>query len=132
LQTLLQNFIKRKQSIAVVIDEFGGTAGIISMEDVLEQIFGEIEDEHDVQETIEKQVGEQEYVFSCRLEVDYLNERYGLDIEESEEYDTLAGFILYNYEGIPSAGAVINAGRLEIKVLRTTRARVDLARVIKR
>ena len=102
------------------------------MEDVLDQIFGEIEDEHDVQETIEKQVGEQEYVFSCRLEVDYLNERYGLDIEESEEYDTLAGFILYNYEGIPSAGAVINAGRLEIKVLRTTRARVDLARVIKR
>ena len=132
LQTLLQNFIKRKQSIAVVIDEFGGTAGIISMEDVLEQIFGEIEDEHDVQETIEKQVGENEYVFSCRLEVDYLNERYDLDIEESEEYDTLAGYILYNYEGIPSAGAVINAGKLEIKILRTTRARVDLARVIKR
>ena len=132
LQTLLQNFIKRKQSIAVVIDEFGGTAGIISMEDVLEQIFGEIEDEHDVQETIEKQVGEREYVFSCRLEVDYLNERYNLDIEESEEYDTLAGYILYNYEGIPSAGAVINAGKLEIKILRTTRARVDLARVIKR
>ena len=132
LQTLLQNFIKRKQSIAVVIDEFGGTAGIISMEDVLEQIFGEIEDEHDVQETIEKQVGENEYVFSCRLEVDYLNERYNLDIEESEEYDTLAGYILYNYEGIPSAGVVINAGKLEIKILRTTRARVDLARVIKR
>ena len=132
LQTLLQNFIKRKTSIAVVIDEFGGTAGIISMEDVLEQIFGEIEDEHDVQETIEKQVGEREYVFSCRLEVDYLNERYDLDIEESEEYDTLAGYILYNYEGIPSAGAVINAGKLEIKILRTTRARVDLARVIKR
>jgi CBS domain containing-hemolysin-like protein len=128
----LQNFIKRKQSIAVVIDEFGGTAGIISMEDVLEQIFGEIEDEHDVQETIEKQVGENEYVFSCRLEVDYLNEHYNLDIEESEEYDTLAGYILYNYEGIPSAGAVINAGKLEIKILRTTRARVDLARVIKR
>ena len=132
LQTLLQNFIKRKQSIAVVIDEFGGTAGIISMEDVLEQIFGEIEDEHDVQETIEKQVGEGEYVFSCRLEVDYLNERYNLDIEESEEYDTLAGYILYNYEGIPSAGEVISAGRLEIKILRTTRTRVELARVIKR
>lgn len=132
LQTLLQNFIKRKQNIAVVIDEFGGTAGIISMEDVLEQIFGDIEDEHDVQETIEKQVGDGEYVFSCRLEVDYLNECYDLDIEESDEYDTLAGYILYNYEGIPAAGAIINAGKLEIKILRTTRARVDLARVIKR
>ena len=132
LQTLLQNFIKRKQSIAVVIDEFGGTAGVISMEDVLEQIFGEIEDEHDEQEGIEKQVGEGEYVLSCRLTVEYLNERYNLDIEESDEYDTLAGYILYNYEGIPSAGAIINAGKLEIKILRTTRARVDLARVIKR
>ena len=71
-------------------------------------------------------------MFSCRLEVEYLNERYNLDIEESDEYDTLAGFILYNYEGIPSAGAIITVGKLEIKVLRTTRARVDLARVIKR
>ncbi len=131
LQTLLQNFIKRKSSVAVVIDEFGGTAGIISMEDVLEQIFGEIEDEHDVQESVEKQVGEGEYVFSCRLDVEHLNENYDLNIEESEEYDTLAGYILYNYDGIPSAGTIIVTDRLEIKVLRTTRARVELARVRK-
>ena len=78
----------------MVIDEFGGTAGIISLEDVLEQIFGEIEDEHDEQDLIEKQVDENEYVLSCRLEVKYLNERYGLGIEESREYDTLAGYII--------------------------------------
>ena len=129
LQTLLQNFIKQKSSVAVVIDEFGGTAGIISIEDVLEQIFGEIEDEHDVQEQVEKQVGEGEYVLSCRLEVDYLNERYGFGIEESDEYDTLAGYIIYNYEGIPAAGTAFSTDKLDIKVLRTTRTRVDLARV---
>ena len=129
LQTLLQNFIKHKSSVAVVIDEFGGTAGIISIEDVLEQIFGEIEDEHDVQEMVEKQVGEGEYVLSCRLDVDYLNERYGFDIEESDEYDTLAGYIIYNYEGIPSAGTMFSTDKLDIKVLRAARTRVDLARV---
>ena len=131
LQTLLQNFIKRRSSIAVVIDEFGGTAGIISLEDVLEQIFGEIEDEHDVREVVEKQISETEYVFSCRLEVEYLNERYNLDIEESDEYDTLAGYIIFAYDGIPASGTVIESGGLEIKVLRTTRTRVELARVKK-
>ena len=129
LQTLLQNFIKRKSSVAVVIDEFGGTAGIISIEDVLEQIFGEIEDEHDVQERVEKQVGEDEYVLSCRLEVEYLNERYGFGIEESDEYDTLAGYIIYNYDGIPAAGTALSTDKLDIKILRTARTRVDLARV---
>ena len=129
LQAMLETFTKRKASIAVVIDEFGGTAGIISLEDVLEQIFGEIEDEHDVQEQVEKQVGEGEYVLSCRLEVDYLNERYGFGIEESDEYDTLAGYIIYNYEGIPAAGTAFSTDKLDIKVLRTTRTRVDLARV---
>ena len=129
LQTLLQNFIKRKSSVAVVIDEFGGTAGIISIEDVLEQIFGEIEDEHDVQERVEKQVGEDEYVLSCRLEVEYLNERYGFGIEESDEYDTLAGYIIYNYDGIPAAGTALSTDKLDIKILRTARTRVVLARV---
>jgi CBS domain containing-hemolysin-like protein len=115
--------------VAVVIDEFGGTAGIISIEDALEQIFGEIEDEHDVQESVEKQVGEGEYVLSCRLDVDYLNERYDFGIEESEEYDTLAGYIIYNYEGIPSAGTSFSTDKLDIKILRAAHTRVDLARV---
>lgn len=131
LQALLQTFIKNHSNIAVVIDEFGGTAGIISLEDVLEEIFGEIEDEHDEAEEIEKQVGEQEFVLSCRLEVEYLNEKYNLEIEESKEYDTLAGLIIYHYEGIPTAGQILVIGKIQIRILRTTRSRLELARVKK-
>lgn len=131
LQLVLQNFIKHRTNIAVVIDEFGGTAGVISLEDVLEQIFGEIEDEHDVPDLTEKQIGPDEYVLSCRLEVKYLNEKYGLGIEESREYDTLAGFIIFNYEGIPTAGETVFVGGLQVRILRTTRSRIDLARVRK-
>ena len=112
-----------------MIDEFGGVAGIISLEDILEEIFGEIEDEHDVPELVERQTGDQEWVLACRLEVDYLNEKYGLDLEESEEYDTLAGFILSRVEGIPKAGEVIKENNVEIRVLRSTSSRVDLAKV---
>lgn len=129
LQDVLTQFIKQKCNIAVVIDEFGGTAGIISLEDVLEQIFGEIEDEHDVEDTVEKQVAENEYVFSCRLEVEYLNEKYDLGIAESEEYDTLAGYIIYRYKELPVAGTQMEFDGLKIKILRTTRSRIELARV---
>ena len=129
LQEMLTQFIKQKSNIAVVIDEFGGTAGIISLEDVLEQIFGEIEDEHDVEDLVEKQVGEGEYVFSCRLDVDYLNEKYALNITESEEYDTLAGYIIYRYKELPTAGTQMEFDGLKIKILRTTRSRIELARV---
>ena len=131
LQAVLQNFTKHGSNIAVVIDEFGGTAGIISLEDVLEQIFGEIEDEHDEAEEIEKQVGEDEYVFSCRLEVKYLNEKYNLNLEEKKEYDTLAGLIIAHYDGTPSAGEILVIGELQIRILRTTRSRIELARVKK-
>lgn len=130
LQLMLQNFIKHRSNIAVVIDEFGGTAGVISLEDVLEQIFGEIEDEHDIPDLTEKQVGQDEYVLSCRLEVKYLNEKYGLGIEESKEYDTLAGFIIFNTTGSDCRGTVFIGG-LQLRILRTTRSRIELARVKK-
>ena len=126
LQAMLETFTKRKASIAVVIDEFGGTAGIISLEDVLEQIFGEIEDEHDVQEMVEKQTGEGEWVFSARLEVEYLNERYELGITESEEYDTLAGYIISAYGRIPQEGEELRAEKFEIKILKREQSRLDL------
>lgn len=126
---LLEAFTRSNKSLAVVIDEFGGTAGIISLEDILEQIFGEIEDEHDSPDLTEKQLSDKEWVLSCRLEVKYLNEKYGLGIEESREYDTLAGFVIYHYEGIPAAGEVVTVGELEVKILRTTRSRIELARV---
>ena len=129
LQEMLTQFIKHKSNVAVVIDEFGGTAGIISLEDVLEQIFGEIEDEHDEAELVEKVVGDDEYVFSCRLEVDYLNEKYGLNIAESDEYDTLAGYIISRYEELPTAGTEMEFDGLYIKILQTTRSRIELARV---
>ena len=129
LQDLLTQFTKSKSSIAVVIDEFGGTAGIISLEDVLEQIFGEIEDEHDKQDMVEKRISEREYVFSCRLEVEYLNEKYMLNIPESDEYDTLAGYIISRYEELPTAGTVMEFDGLKIKILSTTRSRIELAKI---
>ena len=129
LQAMLETFTKRKASIAVVIDEFGGTAGIISLEDVLEQIFGEIEDEHDVQELVEREIEAGEWEFSARLEVEYLNEKYGLGIPESEEYDTLAGYHIAEYGGIPHEGDEIRAGGYLMRVLQREQSRLDLVSI---
>ena len=129
LHDLLTQFTKNKSNIAVVIDEFGGTAGIISLEDVLEQIFGEIEDEHDKPDMVEKRISDKEFVFSCRLEVEYINEKYNLDIPESDEYDTLAGYIISRYEELPTAGTVMEFDGLRIKIMSTTRSRIELAKV---
>ena len=126
LQAMLETFTKRRASIAVVIDEFGGTAGIISLEDVLEQIFGEIEDEHDVQELVEKVVAEGEWEFSSRLEVEYLNEKYDLGLPEEDEYDTLAGYIIAKHGSIPHEGEVIDVENYQIKILRREQSRLDL------
>ncbi len=129
LQAALQHFIRRRSNVAVVIDEFGDTAGIISLEDVLEQIFGDIEDEHDTPDLTEQRLGENSYLFSCRLPVRHLNERYGLGIEERHEYDTLAGFIIYRCGGLPAAGERLRFDALEVEIVRTTRSRIELARV---
>ena len=129
LQAMLETFTKRKASIAVVIDEFGGTAGIISLEDVLEQIFGEIEDEHDVQELVEREIEAGEWEFSARLEVEYLNEKYGLGIPESEEYDTLAGYLIAEYGGIPHEGDEIRSGGYLMRILQREQSRIDLVKV---
>ncbi len=129
VNSLMQSLIIHKTNIAVVIDEFGGTAGVISLEDILEQIFGEIEDEHDEPEMIEKSVGDGEYVFSGRLEVHHLNEKYDLQIEESDDFDTIAGYVIYHHEGIPTAGESLKIGEFEFKILRTTSSRIELMRV---
>ena len=129
LQAMLETFTKRKASIAVVIDEFGGTAGIISLEDVLEQIFGDIEDEHDVQELVEKEVAEGEWEFSSRLEVEYLNEKYGLGLAEEDEYDTLAGYIIAKHGSIPHEGEQIDVENYLIKILRREQSRLDLVSI---
>ena len=129
LQDMLETFTKRRASIAVVIDEYGGTAGIISLEDVLEQIFGEIEDEHDVQELVEKRVADGEWLFSARHEVEYLNETYDLGIPESEEYDTLAGYIITEYGGLPSEGEDIDVQGYRITIVKREQSRLELVRV---
>ena len=128
-EKLMSEMIRSKQSVAVVIDEFGGTAGIISLEDVLEEIVGEIEDEHDEPEMVEKVLKDKQWVFSCRLEVSYLNERYDLGLSEEGEYDTLAGYIIDHYGGIPAVGTVIESEGREIKILKSTSSRVELAKV---
>jgi CBS domain containing-hemolysin-like protein len=128
---MLETFTKRRASIAVVIDEFGGTAGIISLEDVLEQIFGEIEDEHDVQELVEKQIDDKVWELSARHEVEYLNEKYDLGIAESDEYDTLAGFIIAEYGGIPLENEELHIEGYKIKILRREQSRLDMVRLTK-
>lgn len=131
LQDMLETFTKRRASIAVVIDEFGGTAGIISLEDVLEQIFGEIEDEHDVQELIERQTADNEWLFSARHEVEYLNETYNLEIPESDEYDTLAGYIIAEHGGIPMEGEVLRNEMFTMKIVSRKQSRLDVVSVRK-
>lgn len=130
-QKLLNDFTHNHKSLAIVIDEFGGTAGMVTLEDLLEQIFGEIEDEHDADYLVEKQVGEHEYILAGRLEIEHLNEAYDLHIPESERYDTLAGYILDQSEEIPKPGDCIYANGLKIKILRTSRTRIELVQLTK-
>ncbi len=129
VEKLLSSFIKRHQSLAIVIDEFGGTAGMITIEDVLEEIFGEIEDEHDEPEMVEKCLDSKHYVLSCRLEIDYLNDKYNFEIPESDEYDTLAGFIIFNNEGLPRQGQFITIDNMKFEVLKTSGSKIDLVKL---
>ncbi len=128
-QRLLNFFIRDQKSVAVVVDEFGVTAGIVTIEDIMEEIFGEIEDEHDHLNLKEVVVSAGEYIFSGRLEVDYLNEKYDLGLEEREEYETLAGFILYFNQSIPQEGETIQIGNLLFKILSVKNARIEEIRV---
>ena len=100
-QKLMRLFMQQKKSIAVVVDEFGGTAGIITLEDIIEEIFGEIEDEHDVKDYIAEKTGENEYLLSGRMEVQQANDLFKLDIPESDEYETIAGFLLFHHQHFP-------------------------------
>ena len=128
-QRLLNLFIRDQKSVAVVVDEFGITAGIVTIEDIMEEIFGEIEDEHDHLNLKEVMISEQEYIFSGRLEVDYLNEKYHLDLEEREEYETRAGLVLYFNQSIPQEGETIVVNNLTFKILSVKNARIEEIKV---
>ncbi len=126
---LLEVFIQEHRSIALVVDEFGGTAGIVTMEDILEEIFGEIDDEHDISDLIEKQISEEEFVFSGRVEIDYINEKYNLNLPESDNYETIAGFILHYNESIPKNGEEIVIGKFKLKIQVASDNRIDLINI---
>jgi putative hemolysin len=122
----LSKFIRERQNIAVVVDEFGGTSGMVTMEDIMEEIFGEIEDEFDEVELVEKVVRPGEFIFSARLEIDYLNEKYKLGLPESDEYKTLAGLILHDHENIPAQGDKIWIKPFRFEIMQASEARIDL------
>ena len=122
---LLKHFIQKRQGVAAVVDEFGGTAGIVTMEDVVEEIFGEIDDEYDVEEEVEKVIDDSTFVFSARLEIDYLNDTYKLDLPVSDDYETLAGMILHYCESIPEQGEVLEIGNYRVKILKASHMKLD-------
>ncbi len=126
---LLNTFMKKQKSIALIVDEFGGTAGIVTIEDIMEEIFGEIEDEHDSVELQETKINENEYIFSGRLEIDHINEKYAIEIPESEEYETIAGYILYHYEQIPNENDKISIKPFEFEILKVDRPRIELIKL---
>jgi CBS domain containing-hemolysin-like protein len=126
---LLSTFIKEHRSIAIVVDEFGGTSGMVTSEDILEEIFGEIEDEHDTSDIIEKQINENEFIFSGRSEIDLLNEKFSLTLPETEEFETLAGLILYYHESIPKINTLIKVGNLHFKILKATNTKIELVKL---
>ena len=129
-QKMLTRFIREHKAIAIVVDEFGGTAGMVTIEDIIEEIVGDIEDEHDAKDTVEKRLKSGEFLFSGKLKVEDLNERYGLGIPESDDYDTIAGFILYNTESIPVNGDVIQIGHFKLKILRMSSTRIILVQLV--
>ena len=129
IHDILNQLIKKRRGIAVVLDEYGGTSGMLTIEDIVEELFGEIEDEHDTVEYTEEQLDENTYLFSGRLDVDYVNEKYKLDLPENDEYETLAGLIMSFTEEIPETGAEIRSQGFVFTVVEVSQTRIEKIRV---
>jgi CBS domain containing-hemolysin-like protein len=126
---LMKLFMQQKKSIAVVVDEFGGTAGIVALEDLVEEIFGDIEDEHDNTSYISKKIGEDEYIISARLEIEKVNEMFDLDLPESDEYITIGGLILNHYQSFPKLHEVVTVDRYQFKIIKASATKIELVRM---
>lgn len=126
---LMQTFLQQKKSLGVVVDEFGGTSGIVSLEDIVEEIFGEIEDEHDNAKYIAKKTSDGEFILSARLEIDNVNDRFDLDLPESDEYMTVGGLILHYYQSFPKLNEIVKVGRFEFKIIKNTMTKIELVRL---
>ena len=129
INEVLNLLTRKRKSMAVVLDEYGGTSGIVTLEDIVEELFGEIEDEHDKEKFIEEKISDTEYLFSARLEVEYLNETYRLEIPESEEYETLGGFILLHTEEIPTQGEMIRITPFSITIEACSQTKIETVRL---
>lgn len=127
---LLNILLKENKSVALVVDEFGGTSGIVTMEDIIEEIFGEIEDEHDKTIYTEHAINENEFIFSARIEIDYLNDKYKLDLPESEEFETLAGYIFFLHEQIPEKNEVVETEKYTFEILEVDEPRIEKVRLL--
>ena len=128
-QKLMKTFLQQKKTLGVVIDEFGGTSGIVSLEDIVEEIFGDIEDEHDNSNYISKQVSDNEYLLSGRLEIDKVNSMFNLDLPESDEYMTIGGLILHYYESFPKLNEVVKIDKFEFKIIKNTMTKIELVKL---
>ncbi len=126
---LMQIFMQQKKSLGVVVDEFGGTSGLVSLEDIVEEIFGEIEDEHDTSNYVAKKLDNGEYLLSARLEIEKVNEMFDLDLPESDEYMTVGGLILHEYQSFPKLNEVVKIGNFEFKIMKNTMTKIELVRL---
>jgi len=126
---LMKTFMQQKKSMAIVVDEFGGTSGLITLEDIVEEIFGDIEDEHDKDHYIAKRLDSGEYLLSARLEIEKVNDEFDLDLPESDEYMTIGGLILHEYQSFPKLNEVVKIGRWEFKIIKNTATKIELVRL---
>ena len=126
---LMKQLMQQKRSLAIVVDEFGGTSGLVSLEDIVEEITGEIEDEHDNSNHVAKQISDHEYILSARLEISKINELFGLELPESDEYMTLGGLILHVYQSFPKLNEVVKFDNYEFKIVKNTATKIELVRL---